>query len=557
MVSIPAHKLHISMKKWIYGLLGTGLVITALAFSQPSNKYFEIIKNLELFSNVYKELNAGYVDELDPAATMRKGLDAMLGSLDPYTNFISESEMEGYRTLSEGRYRGIGAQVKKIGEYVTITQIYEDSPALKAGLKPGDLIVEVDGQDARNRSTEDLNLIMQGTPGTALRLKVERPGEKKPFLLNLTREEVNIPNVPHTGMVDENIGYISLTTFTQMAGSNIQSAIRDLKAKNPNLNGLILDLRDNGGGLLNEAVNICNLFIPKNELVVSTRSKLPEQDRTYKTTSQPEDLEIPLVVLVNNRSASASEIVSGTIQDLDRGVVMGQLTFGKGLVQNTKEIGYNARLKLTTAKYYIPSGRCIQAVRYDEKGIPVHIPDAEREKFKTRNGRVVLDGGGVMPDVELAKPRPPAIIQALLDQDLIFHYGTNYALKYDSIASPDDFRFQDWDGFKSFLAERKFEFKTRSDIALDSLKVKAQEEEINALLTAEIKGIEDRLLKHRMQALEANKSEIIHLLEMDIIGRYHYEKGRKQLNLRKDPEVEAAIALIKDPVRYKRILTKN
>jgi carboxyl-terminal processing protease len=545
------------MKKWIYGLLGIGLVVSALAFAQPSNKYFEIIKNLELFSNVYKELNAGYVDELDPAATMRKGLDAMLGSLDPYTNFISESEMEGYRTLSEGRYRGIGAQVKKIGEYVTIIQIYEDSPALKAGLKPGDLIVEVDGQDARNRSTEDLNLIMQGTPGTALRLKVERPGEKKPFLLNLTREEVNIPNVPHSGMVDENVGYISLTTFTQMAGSNIQSAIRDLKAKNPGMNGLILDLRDNGGGLLNEAVNICNLFIPKNELVVSTRSKTPEQDRTYKTTSQPEDLEIPLVVLVNNRSASASEIVSGTIQDLDRGVVMGQLTFGKGLVQNTKEIGYNARLKLTTAKYYIPSGRCIQAVRYDEKGIPVHIPESEREKFKTRNGRVVLDGGGVLPDVELAKPAPPAVIQALLEQDLIFHYGTNYALKHDSIASPDDFRFQDWEEFKSFLAERKFEFKTLSDIALDSLKVRAQQEEINTLLTAEIKGIEDRLLKHRMQALEDNKEEIIHLLEMDIIGRYHYEKGRKQLNLRKDPEVEAAIALIKDPVRYKKILTKN
>ncbi len=543
------------MKRRLFTFFVLAGIISSFAFVRPvSDKYFEIIKNLEIFTNLYKELNAGYVDELDPARTMRTGIDAMLQALDPYTNYISESDIEGYRTLTEGRYNGIGAQVKKIGDLVTITQIYENSPALKAGLKAGDRIIEVDGQDARNRSTEDLNNIMQGFPGTEVKLRINRPGENKPFNLTLTREEVDLPNVPYFGMVDDHIGYISLTTFTQQAGNNIAKAYKDLRAKDPQIQGLILDLRDNGGGLLNEAVNICNIFVDRGELVVSTKGKIPEWDRSYKTTQNPLNTEIPLVILVNNRSASASEIVSGTIQDLDRGVVMGQLTYGKGLVQHTKEIGYNARLKLTTAKYYIPSGRCIQAINYED-GEPVHIPDDQRAKFKTKNGRTVLDGGGVKPDVVLEKPKDPALIRALADQNMIFDFTTQFCLEHDTIAGPEAFRFDDWNGFTSFLQDRKFTFETASDEALTVLKEKAEEEGLNASLQAQITAIESQLGEYRSKSLSEHREAIISLIEQEIIGRYYFNRGRKQLGLRNDPEIVAANQLLKDPAQYRKILS--
>ncbi len=542
------------MKRWLIYTLLSAVILTSLAFVRPvSDKYFEIIKNLEIFTNLYKELNAGYVDELDPARTMRSGIDAMLAALDPYTNYISESDIEGYRTMTEGRYNGIGAQVKKIGELVTITQIYENSPALKAGLKAGDRILEVDGQDARNRSTEDLNNIMQGFPGTQVKLRVNRPGENKPFPLTLTREEVDLPNVPYSGMVDDHIGYISLTTFTQQAGNNIAQAYKDLRVKDPLIQGLILDLRDNGGGLLNEAVNICNIFIDRGELVVSTKGKIPEWDRSYKTTQYPLNTDIPLVILVNNHSASASEIVCGTIQDLDRGVVMGQLTYGKGLVQNTKEIGYNARLKLTTAKYYIPSGRCIQAINYKD-GEPVHVPDDQRAKFKTRNGRTVLDGGGVKPDVVLEKPKEPALIRALLEQDMIFDYTTQFCLKHDSIAGPETFRFTDWAEFDQFLKDRSFTYETASDKALKVLREKAGEESLEGELKPQLESMSATLQHHRSQSLNNHQEAIVNLIEQEIVGRYYFNRGRKQLGLRNDPEIVAANVLLKDTERYRKLL---
>ncbi len=542
------------MKRWFFVLIALVVLSSAFTLTNPVNKYFEIIKNLEIFANLYKELNNGYVDDLDPARTMRTGIDAMLGALDPYTNYISESDIEGYRSLSEGRYRGIGAQVKKMGEYVTIMQVYENSPALKAGLKAGDRLIEVDGQNARNRSTEDLNYIMQGSPGTKVKLRIERPGDKKPFVLELIREEVDVPNVPFSGMLSDHVGYVSLTTFTQQAGANISQAFMDLKAKDPELRGLIIDLRDNGGGLLHEAVNICNIFIPKGELVVSTKGKVPETDKNYKTTNTPVDVKIPLVILVNNRSASASEIVSGTIQDLDRGVVMGQLTYGKGLVQNTKEIGYNARLKLTTAKYYIPSGRCIQAVRY-KNGEPAHVSDSERAKFKTRNGREVLDGGGVKPDVVLPAPAANALIKALDDQNILFDYVTEYCLRFDSIAGPERYQFDEWDGFVKYIEGRKFSYKTSSEEAIDKLKAEAEKENVSSTLQASIIAMESQLLAFRQQSLADNKRDIIRLIEEQIIGRYYFDKGRKQLGLRNDPEISEAVKLLIDPVRYGNILS--
>lgn len=525
-----------------------------LAFTPPVNKYFEIIKNLEIFTNLYKEINSGYVDELDPARTMRIGIDAMLNALDPYTNYISESEIEGYKAIAEGKYKGIGAQVKKIGDYVTILQVYENSPALKAGLKAGDRVLEVDGQNAKNRSTDDLNNIMQGVPGTQIQFKIERPGEKKPFSLTLTREEVDIPNVPYSGMVSDEIGYISLTTFTQNASANIVQAFHDLKSRNPGMKGIILDLRDNGGGLLNEAVNICNIFIPKGEVVVSTKGKTTDQNRVFKTTGNPVDTEIPLVILVNGRSASASEIVSGTIQDLDRGVVMGQLTFGKGLVQNTKDIGYNSRLKLTTSKYYIPSGRCIQAVRYKD-GAPAHIPDNERARFKTRNGRVVLDGGGVMPDVMLDSITHNALVRNLLEKDVIFEYANKYCFERDSIAPPDQYHFDAWEGFVKFLSDTKFQYDLDSEKALKTLLESATREKTISILQPQIQQMEQGLSIRKENMLNENKTEIGRMLELEIIGRYYFDKGRKKIALRNDAEINAAVALLGDKARYKKILS--
>lgn len=542
------------MKRWLYSLLVLVVLLGVWAFRPPVNKYFEIVKNLEIFANLYKELNSGYVDDLDPARTIRVGIDAMLGALDPYTNYISESEIEGYRTLTEGKYRGIGVQAKQIGEYVTIMQVYENSPALKAGLKAGDQILEVDGQDARNRSTDDLNSIMQGVPGTQIKLKVRRPGDKKPFVLQLTRAEVDIPNVPFSGMVGDHIGYISLTTFTQGAGQNILQALKDLKARDAQLRGVVLDLRDNGGGLLHEAVNICNLFIPQGEVVVTTRGKTPDQDRSYKTTAAPYDLQIPLVVLVNKRSASASEIVSGTIQDLDRGVVMGQLTYGKGLVQNTKEIGYNARLKLTTSRYYIPSGRCIQAVRYKD-GEPEHIPDKERAKFKTRNGREVLDGGGVLPDVALPAPGEHPLLKALVEQDVIFDYVTQFCQDKDSVAGPDMFRFEGWDDFTGFLSRRPFTYRTATDEALQEVRTQAEKEGLTTSLSARLQAMEAELEAYRRRSLDTHRTEIISMIEQEIIGRYYFDMGRKKLGLRNDPEIQQAVELLLDGPRYKKVLS--
>lgn len=545
------------MKRRILPLLAV-VAIAASAFTLAApggDKYFEIVKNIEIFANLYKELNSGYVDDLDPGRTMRVGIDAMLNALDPYTNYISESDIEGYRTLSEGRYQGIGAQVRQIGEYVTILQTYQDSPASKAGLKAGDRLMEVDGQDARNRSTDDLNQLMQGVPGTRIKLKVERPGTAKPFVLELTRAEVNIPNVPYSGIVGDHVGYIVLTTFTQEAAANISRALGDLKAKDPQLKGLILDLRDNGGGLLNEAVDICNLFLPKGEVVVSTRGKTADGDRVYKTTKSAQDEKLPLVVLINAKSASASEIVSGTIQDLDRGVLMGQLSYGKGLVQHTKEIGYNARLKYTTSKYYIPSGRCIQAVRY-KNGEPEHIPDSERARFKTRNGREVLDGGGVKPDIALDAPGQHPLIKALQEQGMLFDYVTRWCLKHESIAGPESFRFTDWDDLTRYLAERKFSYRTASEEALDKLRAEAAKEKLDKSIEQEAAALEQRIAQWRQASLESQRAAIVSLVEEDIIGRYHFEKGRKQLALRNDPEIAEAVKLLNDPVRYAKILKK-
>ena len=540
------------LKKTIWIVLPLALFGLAFKATNEYNKQFEINKNIELFANAYKELNAYYVEDIDPGGLMRKGLESMVGSLDPFTNYIAESDIEGYRLIREGRYFGIGAQSKPMNDYLTITELYKDQPADEAGLKVGDQILSVDGRDAKGKSQEELDAILQGFPGTEVSITVRRPGVSAPVKLMLTRGEVNIPNVPYFGLIGEDdIVYVNLSTFTQRAGSNVANALRELKLENPDVKGMVLDLRGNGGGLLSEAVNLCNVFIPQNEIVVTTKGKLREWDRSFRTRRSVIDGDIPLVVLINDRSASASEIVSGVMQDYDRGVLVGQRSYGKGLVQNTKDIGYNARIKLTTAKYYIPSGRCIQSVEYED-GEPVDIPDDERAVFKTSNGRTVLDGGGVAPDIKLDRTDNIPVIRSLIDNNLIFDFVTEYS---NQTALPDtviDLKFTDFDAFLSFLDGKDLRYETKSELLLDELKTRAEAEGYR--VDAQLAQLEQRIKEEQLDVIKANEKEIVDLIEKEIAGRYFYQEGKVRIGLRNDEEVQEAIRLLNDLDRYETIL---
>ncbi|MCB0528456.1 MAG: S41 family peptidase [Saprospiraceae bacterium] len=521
---------------------------------QGQGRYFDISKNLEIFANAYKEVNHSYVDDLDPSKVMRSALDAMLEGLDPYTNYISETDIEGYRIQTDGKYNGIGAQGFKMGDFVVITDIDENSPAHKAGLKAGDAIVSVDGQSAMGKTEAEVLAFLRGFPGTEADLLIRRPGENKDLKIKLTREEVDIPNVPHSGLVSENVGYVYLSTFTREAARNVGNAIQAMINQNPDMKGVILDLRGNGGGLLNEAVNLVNLFVPRGEIVAVTKGKVREWNNTFKTINGPLDENIPVVVLLDKMSASASEVTAGALQDLDRAVLMGQRSYGKGLVQNMLDIGYNARVKVTTAKYYIPSGRCIQAVRY-RNGEPVDIPESERAQFKTRNGRTVLDGGGVKPDVLLPHDTATGVVKALLDQHIIFDFATQFALKHESIDSAEAFTFTDWDGFMQFAKSKNFDYESVSEKKLKELKTIASSE--NFALDTDIQALENRIKAAKKNELNNNKARIMHEIEQEIVGRYYFQRGKVRKNLKNDPEVDAAVKLLNDEARYRAILAGN
>jgi carboxyl-terminal processing protease len=529
------------------------MIISIAATTANNDRLYEIAKNIEIFVNVYKELNKNYVDDLDPSELMRTGIDAMVSSLDPYTNYISEAQVASYRISTDGKYQGIGAVVKKVGDYVTIVEPYENSPVIKAGLKAGDKIVKIQGRSTKGQSTADMNQILRGVPGTKVQLGIDRNG--KTFDVDLERSQVSIPNVPYSGLVSEGIGYVVLTTFTANAGKNIRKAIKTMKDENPDLKGVVLDLRNNGGGLLKEAINISNIFVDTNLEVVSVRSKVSDRDVSYKTRGTPLDMDLPLVVLINKRSASASEIVSGVIQDLDRGVVMGQRSYGKGLVQNTMEVGYNSRVKVTTSKYYIPSGRCIQSVKYED-GEPVDIPDTERSKFKTAGGRTVLDGGGVTPDVVLENLGMPDILKQLDDQHIIFQYINTIADQYATEEEePSAIDFKDYAAFASFVKQSDFEFESKNNKLIEELKDNLKKDKQLTLLS-EVEGLEKRIDQEQTMAMETHKAEIISYIEQQIATRNHFQKGKYFQRLDNDTEIDEAVALLNDPARYKSVLGK-
>ncbi len=518
-----------------------------------NDKYFEIIKNIEIFSNVYKELNQNYVEDIDPGELMRTGIDAMVASLDPFTNYISESQVERYRINTQGRYEGIGILVGMIDGDVTITEVTEGGPANAAGIKAADVIKSINGISVVGKSDDEVNQIMRGAPGTDIELSIARPGTSKQQTIMVSRDEVNIPNVPVAEILDNDVAYVSLTTFTADAGKNIRNALEKLKKEQSDLKGIILDLRDNGGGLLREAIAVSNIFIPHGKNIVSTKGKVRERDQSYDTRIEPFDVETPVTVLIDKKSASASEIVSGVIQDYDRGVLIGQRSYGKGLVQNTHEVGYNSRVKLTISKYYIPSGRCIQSVEY-KNGEPVDIPDEKRSKFKTSNGRTVLDGGGVSPDVKMEKKELSPFVKSLLNEHVIFKYVTEFVLANPSIDSASTFQFNQYDDFVAFAQKEGFNFQSSSDQLIEQLSKELDAIELMDENKSQIATIKASLSKDQSDDFDEFKEEIIDLIEKDIITRYYFQRGKILNRLNGDPEVTEAIAIMKDSKRYNSIL---
>ncbi|MBK9551649.1 MAG: S41 family peptidase [Saprospiraceae bacterium] len=532
------------------GFIGMGAAV------YNNDKLFEISKNIEIFSNLFKELNTYYVDDIDPSKLMKVGIDAMVETLDPYTNYFSETQIETWRYLTEGKYEGIGANVQTIGDEITIIEPYEGCPAFEAGLKAGDVIVSIDGQSTKGKNSSDLGVLLRGVPGSAITIDVRRPGVKEIKSFKMNRGEIKMSNAPYSGIIRDHVGYVSLTTFTQDAGKNIADAIKTMKKEDPLLKGVILDLRDNGGGLLMEAINIVNIFVPNGVEVVSTRGKVRDWDKTFTTQRPALDETLPVVVLINKHSASASEIVSGAIQDLDRGVIIGQRSYGKGLVQNTKDIGFNSKLKLTTSKYYIPSGRCIQSVSY-RNGEPLDVPDNERHVFRTKGGRKVLDGGGVTPDILIVPDSGDAPVKALLDNYVVFNYVTKYIQTHPTIAKAEDFKFTDFEDFMKFVESNNYPFETNSEKELKELEADAKSDEFLKILQPDLTALKNKILKEKKNVLMNHKDQINRFISKDIVTRFYNQKGKIVNSINNDSEVIDAVKLLQDPAKYTKILSKN
>jgi carboxyl-terminal processing protease len=543
-------------KIFIGGLI---IILLGAGFTTIRNKDLEIVKNLDIYYTLFRELNMFYVDETDPEKLVTTSIDAMLASLDPYTTYIPETNMDEFQFQTTGEYGGIGSLIRRSGGRVIIADPYEGFPAAKAGLRAGDIILEVDGMSTTNQPIESVSEKLKGKPGTEIQLSVQRYGREEPMEFSLVREQISIRNVPYFGMIGTGTGYIRISNFTTGAGKEVEDALKTLE-KNNKLQSLVLDLRSNPGGLLIEAVRICNLFVEKGELIVSTRGKVRQWDSDYMTQKEPVDTDIPLVVLTNRGSASASEIVAGALQDLDRAVIVGQRTFGKGLVQTTRPLKYNAQLKVTTAKYYIPSGRCIQALDYsnrNEDGSVGAIPDSLISEYKTKNGRLVYDGGGIHPDIEVAPEDLSEIALQLYTQNLIFDYATRYRATHESIAPPDSFRISDreYSSFKDFVGQQDFEFQTASEKLFNSLVRTAQREKYYEVAREDFDRLEQRLSHNNLKDLETFSDEIRQLLTEEIISRYFHQSGRILAQIQEDQQLEKASQVLHEPQLVKGILS--
>lgn len=525
------------------------LCVSGLGFWSYKNPDFEIIKNLDIYYSLFRELQLFYVDETSPEKLVNKSIEGMLESLDPYTEYIPESEMEDFNFQTTGEYGGIGAIIRKSGNFVMISEPYEDFPAVKSGLKAGDVILEIDGVSTKGKSLPEVSELLKGIPGTEAKIVIKRPPSNKKLEKSIEREKVKIPNVPYFGIVGEKTGYIKLSNFTPGAGNEVKTALNELV--NRGIGNLILDLRNNPGGLLLEAVNVSSIFVNKGEEIVSTRGKVKQFDFTYKTQKDPVNTKIPLVVLTNRASASASEIVAGAMQDLDRGIIIGQQTFGKGLVQTTRDVSYNGKLKVTTAKYYMPSGRCIQMLDYthrNEDGSVGYVPDSLISEFSTRNGRKVYDGGGVRPDVEVEPEMLSNIAVSLYTKNFIFDFATKYAADHDSITAPENFELseKDYNDFLDFIKGKDFDYQTQSEKELIELIKIAKREKYYDLSEEEFEALKIKLAHDKEKDLRTFQDEIKELLAEEILGRYYYQKGSIRYALRKDNVIKEASAFLND-----------
>ncbi len=536
------------------------LLVGMLAFNDPSDRYFEIAKNLDIFATLFREVNNFYVDEVNPNRVMKTGIDAMLKSLDPYTDYIPEDEIEDYRTMTTGQYGGIGAVVGSRAGHTYVIMPREGSPATRAGLKVGDEIIRIGEIDLKNKTYLDVNKLLKGQAGTPVKITVSRYGSDKPVEIPITRETIKINNVPYYGMVSGDIGYIHLEDFTSGAVREVKNALLELKGKGAKK--IILDLRDNPGGLLSEAVNISNLFVAKDAEIVSTKGKMTDWNKVYTALNPPVDLEIPVAVLTSSRSASAAEIVSGVIQDYDRGVLVGQKTYGKGLVQATRPLSYNAQLKVTTAKYYIPSGRCIQAIDYshrNEDGSVGKIPDSLQVAFKTKNGRTVYDGGGIAPDLAVEKALMPSILMSLESKNLIFDYANKYASEHPTVKPAREFKLTDaeYQSFVKWLANKDYDYTTQVEKSVEELIAHAKKEKYYEDIQEQIKALKNKMYHNKDLDLQKFKTDVKDALEAEIIARYYLEKGMVEASFDDDKELKAAIEVLNDSARYSKLLNRK
>jgi carboxyl-terminal processing protease len=559
---------HLFTKNKKVGGFAAGVMLSAAAFffihASAKDPYFEVSKNLDIYATLFKELNTYYVDPIEPGKLVKTGIDAMLDNLDPYTNYITESDIEEYEFMTTGKYGGIGASMRKKGDDIYIGDVYENSPAQKAGLHPGDLIESIDNQSVKGKSIDDLSLLLKGSPGTQIHMKIKDAFKQAESNKLVTRGEIEISSVPYASLVgpEKNIAYVRLTQFTQGCARQVRLAYDSLQKIQPSLIGLVLDLRNNPGGLLDEAVNVCNIFVDRGQLVVSTKGKIADMDKEYHTAGAVWNKELPLTVLVNHSSASASEIVAGTMQDLDRGVIIGERSYGKGLVQVTHPLGFNARLKLTIARYYTPSGRCIQALDYAHRnpdGSVGYVPDSLKKAYKTKDGRTVLSGGGIEPDVKLKDEPISMIAVTLYTKNYLFDYATEYARAHPTLTSADKFSLSDaeYNQFTKWLENKDYSYKSETEEGLDSLKSIAVRENYYDNAKTEFDALKAKLAHDKKQDLFKHKDQVRQMLENEIASRYYYVRGRIAQSMQYDKELDKALALVARPADYNHLLKAN
>ena len=522
------------------------LLLSLSVVAQEKQNNFEIAKSLDIYNSLLRELNLNYVDEINPGELNETAIKAMLDDLDPYTVFIPESDIENAKFMTTGEYGGIGAIIQYDGEYTRISDPYYGWPAQKAGIIAGDAILEVNGVDCKKKNTQEVSNLLKGQPGTEVTLKLKRYGQEKPLEMKLKREKVKIDNIPYYKVFDNGIAYLALSGFTRDAAKELKEKLVEMK-KNRELKGFVLDLRGNGGGLMNEAVDIVNLFIPKAKPVVSMKGKAPTTNSMHPTTNDPVDLEIPLAILVDGNSASASEIVAGAIQDYDRGVIIGQRTFGKGLVQNILPLSYNTQLKVTVAHYYIPSGRCIQEIDYSHKKDTTQTKtDSLGKAFKTLGGRTVYEGHGIMPDVKVNRDPYSTVTAYLYAKNYIFDYASKFYNEHKSIDSADRFQIDEatYQDFMKFVKDKEFSSTTESEKAIEKLKKTAKDEGYLEKIQPQIELLEKNLAAEKDKDLLNNRKDIEELLRSEIVGRYYYQKGRIVASLNDDPDLKRAFEIL-------------